>query len=89
MYNADIAQLVERVIGNDEVPGPNPGISSRKPLRVAVSRVFGGSGNRFFIPASISAHLQWPLTCAAYTLHVYAFLFRCANRFAFSSYTLK
>lgn len=30
MHNADIAQLVERVIGNDEVPGPNPGISSIK-----------------------------------------------------------
>lgn len=28
---ADIAQLVERVIGNDEVPGPNPGISSSIP----------------------------------------------------------
>ncbi len=30
---ADIAQSVERVIGNDEVPGPNPGISSMGPFR--------------------------------------------------------
>ena len=25
---ADIAQPVERILGKDEVPGPNPGISS-------------------------------------------------------------
>ena len=28
--HADIAQQVERILGKDEVPGPNPGISSRK-----------------------------------------------------------
>ena len=27
---ADIAQLVERILGKDEVPGPNPGISSKE-----------------------------------------------------------
>ena len=27
-----MAQLVERVLGKDEVPGPNPGSSSRKNL---------------------------------------------------------
>ena len=28
--NAAIAQPVERILGKDEVPGPNPGISSIK-----------------------------------------------------------
>lgn len=28
-----MAQLAEHVIGNDEVPGPNPGSSSKKPIR--------------------------------------------------------
>ena len=28
--DADIAQSVERILGKDEVPGPNPGISSIK-----------------------------------------------------------
>ena len=33
--HADIAQQVERILGKDEVPGSNPGISSRSsPLRV-------------------------------------------------------
>ncbi len=27
--NADIAQPVERILGKDEVPGSNPGISSK------------------------------------------------------------
>ena len=27
---ADIAQQVERILGKDEVPGSNPGISSKK-----------------------------------------------------------
>ena len=27
---ADIAQQVERILGKDEVPGSNPGISSRQ-----------------------------------------------------------
>ena len=29
MRNADIAQSVERILGKDEVPGSNPGISSK------------------------------------------------------------
>ena len=29
--NADIAQPVERILGKDEVPGSNPGISSKNP----------------------------------------------------------
>ena len=28
--NADMAQLVEHVLGKDEVPGSNPGISSKQ-----------------------------------------------------------
>ena len=31
--NAAMAQLVERVLGKDEVSGPNPDSSSRKPRR--------------------------------------------------------
>ena len=33
--NAAMAQLVERVLGKDEVPGPNPG-SSLKYLRIVL-----------------------------------------------------
>ena len=29
--NAAMAQLVEHILGKDEVPGPNPGSSSRSP----------------------------------------------------------
>ena len=32
MYAA-MAQLVEHILGKDEVPGPNPGSSSRQPRR--------------------------------------------------------
>ena len=47
--HADIAQQVERILGKDEVPGSNPGISSRSsPLRVFrrgdFLYVFKGSG---------------------------------------------
>ena len=38
--NATMAQLVEHVIGNDEVPGPNPGSSSRKSTATAVLFLF-------------------------------------------------
>ena len=31
MANAAMAQLVEHILGKDEVPGPNPGSSSRQP----------------------------------------------------------
>ena len=31
MVNAAMAQLVEHILGKDEVPGPNPGSSSRQP----------------------------------------------------------
>ena len=31
--NAAMAQLVEHILGKDEVPGPNPGSSSRQPQR--------------------------------------------------------
>ena len=31
MVNAAMAQLVEHILGKDEVPGPNPGSSSRHP----------------------------------------------------------
>ena len=30
-----MAQLVEHILGKDEVPGPNPGSSSRQPRRYA------------------------------------------------------
>ena len=33
MINAAMAQLVEHILGKDEVPGPNPGSSSRQPQR--------------------------------------------------------
>ncbi len=33
MVNAAMAQLVEHILGKDEVPGPNPGSSSRQPRR--------------------------------------------------------
>ena len=33
MANAAMAQLVEHILGKDEVPGPNPGSSSRQPRR--------------------------------------------------------
>ena len=31
MWYAAMAQLVEHILGKDEVPGPNPGSSSRQP----------------------------------------------------------
>ena len=31
MADAAMAQLVEHILGKDEVPGPNPGSSSRHP----------------------------------------------------------
>ena len=31
MADAAMAQLVEHILGKDEVPGPNPGSSSRQP----------------------------------------------------------
>ena len=34
MNNAAMAQLVEHILGKDEVPGPNPGSSSRQPRGV-------------------------------------------------------
>ena len=34
MVNAAMAQLVEHILGKDEVPGPNPGSSSRQPRRL-------------------------------------------------------
>ena len=37
MVNAAMAQLVEHILGKDEVPGPNPGSSSRQPR----SKCFG------------------------------------------------
>ena len=33
MADAAMAQLVEHILGKDEVPGPNPGSSSRQPRR--------------------------------------------------------
>ena len=33
MIDAAMAQLVEHILGKDEVPGPNPGSSSRQPRR--------------------------------------------------------
>ena len=33
--NADIAQSVERILGKDEVPGSNPGISSKNPVHAS------------------------------------------------------
>ena len=33
---AAMAQLVERVLGKDEVPGPNPGSSSKKSIAIAM-----------------------------------------------------
>ena len=33
MCDAAMAQLVEHILGKDEVPGPNPGSSSRQPRR--------------------------------------------------------
>ena len=34
-WYAAMAQLVEHILGKDEVPGPNPGSSSRQPRRFA------------------------------------------------------
>ena len=33
--SAAMAQLVEHILGKDEVPGPNPGSSSRRPRRLS------------------------------------------------------
>ena len=33
LWYAAMAQLVEHILGKDEVPGPNPGSSSRQPRR--------------------------------------------------------
>ena len=43
--DADIAQSVERILGKDEVPGPNPGSSSRRnPVTTMVTGFFGAAG---------------------------------------------
>ena len=42
MIDAAMAQLVEHILGKDEVPGPNPGSSSRHPRGIS-------SGLWFFI----------------------------------------
>ena len=48
MYAA-MAQLVEHILGKDEVPGPNPGSSSRRPR----SESFGALAfYRGFTPAT-------------------------------------
>ena len=48
MYAA-MAQLVEHILGKDEVPGPNPGSSSRQPRR----ETFGALAfYRAFLPAT-------------------------------------
>ena len=39
--NAAMAQLVEHILGKDEVPGPNPGSSSRHPRCSFEHRGFG------------------------------------------------
>ena len=46
MSGADIAQPVERILGKDEVPGPNPGISSTIKARKCVV-----CGLCYFLPA--------------------------------------
>ena len=45
-----MAQLVERVLGKDEVPGPNPGSSSRKNL--VIDEVFSSepTESRLYLP---------------------------------------
>ena len=39
--DAAMAQLVEHILGKDEVPGPNPGSSSRQPRCSKERRGFG------------------------------------------------
>ena len=47
MIDAAMAQLVEHILGKDEVPGPNPGSSSRQPRRETFGAlVFYGAPTR-------------------------------------------
>ena len=41
LWYAAMAQLVEHILGKDEVPGPNPGSSSRHPRCSTECRGFG------------------------------------------------
>ena len=47
MANAAMAQLVEHILGKDEVPGPNPGSSSRQPRSVCFGALVFHRGNSF------------------------------------------
>ena len=66
MIDAAMAQLVEHILGKDEVPGPNPGSSSRQPrglhlgalvfytaLRPLLRRVVRSYYSQFRIGASL------------------------------------
>ena len=46
-----MAQLVEHILGKDEVPGPNPGSSSRQPRRFYL-RGFGFYSLFLLLPGS-------------------------------------
>ena len=59
-----MAQLVEHILGKDEVPGPNPGSSSRQPRR----KTFGALVFYKLLQTFVGAFSLWGLSGAA-TLH--------------------
>ena len=61
MVNAAMAQLVEHILGKDEVPGPNPGSSSRQPRSKRFGALVFYRSSR--TKAGIFLHLGVVLSC--------------------------
>ena len=74
---ADIAQPVERILGKDEVPSSNLGISSRKTCRKR--QVFCVVFNRFQPLANIAQRSQCPVFDAAERRNRLCGVFCCAR----------
>ena len=61
MCDAAMAQLVEHILGKDEVPGPNPGSSSRQPRR----KTFGALVFYKLLQTFVGAFSLWGLSGVA------------------------
>ena len=72
MWYAAMAQLVEHILGKDEVPGPNPGSSSRQPR----SKRFGALVFYELLLTKAGIFLFLGLSCAAIAI----FIFVCYNK---------
>ena len=69
--NAAMAQLVEHILGKDEVPGPNPGSSSKQPRSTRASGLwfFIGVSNDTF-PNLLSSEVKRMFIRSSYSLRL-------------------